>query len=251
MIQRYLLLSLFTVVVKMLCNTVRGGRYKSLSFLGGGDVVVVVFHLASEVCLITNPSALSNHGIPPGKRINRFLLTPYYLTPCDTKSPVLPADVLVDGFVAHTFSPQDAYAFFTLLLRTPDFLQQYGVSCPQEVWYITHIPQNVPYVQQSLLGDPTHNLPRPLDFNVRTTEGTVVPQRRWAPADEVDVRRYVAEAALQLPVFFFNVNGGVGFWLPDILQNRDLGLLNRDSEAPLGGVTTTHIRINVSSHALY
>jgi hypothetical protein len=47
MIQRYLLLSLFTIVVKMLCNTVRRSRYKSLSFLGGGDVVVV-FHLAFE-----------------------------------------------------------------------------------------------------------------------------------------------------------------------------------------------------------
>ena len=85
----------------------------------------------------------------------------------------------------------------------------------------------------------------PLDFS-RTTEGTIVPQRRWTPADEVDIRRHVQDAALQLPVFFVNRNGSVGFWLPDILEGRDSELYNRDSHASLGGRTTSHIRINVS-----
>ncbi len=88
----------------------------------------------------------------------------------------------------------------------------------------------------------------PLDFSVRTTQGTVVPQRRWTPADEVDVRRYVAGATLQLPVYFVNRNGGIGFWLPDILQGRVHDLYHGDREAPLGGRATTHLRINVSSH---
>jgi len=85
----------------------------------------------------------------------------------------------------------------------------------------------------------------PLDFSI-TTEGTVIPQRRWTPADEVDIRRHVEEATLQLPVFFVNRNGSVGFWLPDILDGRDSELYNRDSHALLGGRTTSHIRINVS-----
>jgi len=100
------------------------------------------------------------------------------------------------------------------------------------------------YVQQPSSGLPTQ---LPLDFDVRATEGTVVPQRRWTPADEVDIRRHVQEAALQLPVFFVNRNGSVGFWLPDVLEGRDRELYNRDIQAPLGGRTTTHIRINVSS----
>ena len=144
-----------------------------------------------------------------------------------------PNDILVDGFIAQTFSPQDAHAFFTLLLRIPNFLSH--VSYSRGVWYMN-------YGQQPL-GHPTQ---LPLDFR-RTTEGTVVPQRRWTPADEVDIRRHVQEAALQFPVFFVNRNGSVGFSLPDILEGRDSDLYNRDSHAPLGGRTTTHIRINVSS----
>ena len=88
----------------------------------------------------------------------------------------------------------------------------------------------------------------PLDFSVRMTQGTVVPQRRWTPAVEVDIRRHVEEATLQLPVFFVNRHGGVGFSLPDILQGHDHDLSNRDSQAPLGGRSTTHIRINVRPH---
>jgi len=76
------------------------------------------------------------------------------------------------------------------------------------------------------------------------TQGTVVPQRRWTPADEVDIRRHVEEATLQLPVFFVNRHGGVGFLLTDILQGHDHDLYNRDDQASLGGRATTHIRIN-------
>lgn len=144
-------------------------------------------------------------------------------------------DILVDGFITNMFSPRDAFAFFTLLLRMQDFLPH--VTYLRGVWYINH-------VQQPSAGLPTQ---LPLDFNSWPTEGTVVPQRRWTPADEADVRRYVLEATLQLPVFFVNRNGAVGFCLPDILEGRDGDLYNRDSYALLGGRTTTHIRINVST----
>jgi len=163
------------------------------------------------------------------------------------KPPVSPNDILVDGFLAHMFSPQDAYVFFTLLLKTPDFLRYYHVSYSQGVWLIT---QNAPlHVHQPSLEVSTQNPPLALDFSVQATQGTVVPQRRWIPAEENNVRRHVQEAALQLPIFFINQNGGdrgVGFWLPDILQARDSDLYNRGSTASLGGVATTNIRINVS-----
>jgi hypothetical protein len=115
---------------------------------------------------------------------------------------------------------------------------------------VSYITQNVPHVPQPSPGIPTQISSFALDFSVGTTQGTVVPQPRWVSADEVDVRRHVHDAALQLPIFFVNKNNGaVGFWLPDILQGRDGDLHHRNSHASLGGRTTTHICINVSSHS--
>jgi hypothetical protein len=142
------------------------------------------------------------------------------------------------------FSPEDTRNFLVLLLRTQDFLRHYRISYSQGVWYIMQSP---PYFPPPLPGTPPQNLMLPLDYNVPMTQGTVVPQRRWTPADEIDVRRYVASATLQLPIFFVNRNGGVGFWLPDILQGRDDDLHHGDREALLGK-TTTHLCINVSSY---
>ena len=152
-------------------------------------------------------------------------------------------DLFVDGFLAHTFSPRDAYNFFVLLLRTPNFLQQCRVSYAhaQGYWYI------IRSVPSPSLCAPSQNVSLPLDFSTKIIQGTVVPQRRWTPADEVDIRRYEKQATLQLPVFFANRNGGIGFWLPDILQGRDHNLHNRGNQASLGGSATAHIRINVGS----
>ena len=143
------------------------------------------------------------------------------------------------------FSPEDAHYFLAILLKTQDFLRHYRMSYSQGIWYIM---QNPPFFPPPPPGILPQNLMLPLDYNVRITQGTVVPQRRWTPADEIDVLRYVVNATLQLPIYFVNRNGGIGFWLPDILQGRDRDLYNGDREALLGGRATTHIRINVSSY---
>lgn len=194
-----------------------------------------------QLCLIAGP--LGTIKMEPYQVRRSTYVATILSNPRDMKHPVPACDILVDGFLANTFSPQDANTFFALLLKTPGFLQYYRVTYSRGVWYIT---QNVPHVQRPSVGIQTQNPPLALDFSVKETQGTVVPQRRWFPGDEVDFRRFVIEAALQLPIFFVNRNGGVGFWLPDILHCRDHDLYNRDSEASLGGVTTTHIRINVS-----
>ena len=85
-----------------------------------------------------------------------------------------------------------------------------------------------------------------LDYSMRETHGTVVPQRRWTPADEEDIRRHVVSSVLQLPIFFVNRNGGLGFRLPDILRGCHHDLRDAKTFAPLGGRKTTLIRINVS-----
>lgn len=156
-----------------------------------------------------------------------------------------PTDLLVDGFVACTFTPEDANNYFMLLLGTPPsqyFLPYYGIEYHQGRWYIT---RNVNIVQGTSPGVPFQATPL-LDCSITLTHGTVVPQRRWAPTDEVDIRRHVEGAALQLPTFFVNRNGSLGFPLSDILRGSDHDLHNANGFASLGGKSTTHIRINVS-----
>ena len=165
--------------------------------------------------------------------------------------PIQASDLLVYGFIAHTFSPEDTHNFLALLLRTQEYLRHYSTSYSesQGVWYIL---QNPPYFPPPSPGIPSQDSMLPLDFNLNLNEtrGSVVPQGRWIPADEIDVHRYVTNATLQLPIYFVNRNGGIGFWLPDILQGRDHDLNDGDREASLGGKTTTHLRINVSQHTL-
>ncbi|KAI9439238.1 hypothetical protein H4582DRAFT_2075898 [Lactarius indigo] len=152
-------------------------------------------------------------------------------------------DIVIDGFVARTFTREDANNYFMLLLKTPHsqrFLVYYGIIYHQGAWYIT---RNVNMMQGTSPGIPFCATPL-LDYNIGATHGTVIPQRRWSPADEVDVRRHVEGAMLQLPIFFVNRNGGIGFGLPDILRGCDRDLHNANNFAPLGGRATTHIRIN-------
>ncbi|KAH9164875.1 hypothetical protein EDB89DRAFT_1858896 [Lactarius sanguifluus] len=130
-----------------------------------------------------------------------------------------------------------------LLLRTPPpqhFLCYYWIVYHQDAWYIII---NANLVQGTSPGVPFQPTPL-LDHSSRATQGTIVPQRRWTPLDEVDIRRHVEHANLQLPIYFVNSNGSIGFPLPDILRGCDRDLRNAKSFATLGGRTTTHIRIN-------
>jgi hypothetical protein len=133
-----------------------------------------------------------------------------------------------------------------LLFRIQHFIQYFGIlyhrSYRQGAWYITH---NVNSVQGTSPGVPLQTSPL-LDYSTRTTYGTVVPQKRWTPANEADFRRHVEGAALELPIFFVNRDGSIGFPLVDILRGCDRHLHNADDFATLEGKTTTHVRINVS-----
>ncbi|KAH8982557.1 hypothetical protein EDB86DRAFT_272551 [Lactarius hatsudake] len=155
---------------------------------------------------------------------------------------IVPADVLVYGFVAQTFKPEDANRYFTLLLRprSQHFLQYYGIRYHQGAWYIT---LNANLVQGTSPGVPFHATPL-LDYSNRTTQGTVVPQQRWIPGDAGGSLRRVERADLQLPIYFVNSNGSIGFPLLDILRGCDGNLHNANGFASLGGRTTTRIGIN-------
>ena len=129
-----------------------------------------------------------------------------------------------------------------ILLKSQSFLQYFAIVYHQGAWYITH---NGNLVQRKSSGVPLQATPL-LDYSMKATLGTVVPQKRWTPSDEVDVRRHVESCALLLPIFFVYRNGSPGFRLSDILRGCDNDLHNANNLAPLGGKTTTHIRISVS-----
>ena len=81
----------------------------------------------------------------------------------------------------------------------------------------------------------------------------MVPQHRWTPPDEADVQRLVARAALELPMFFVNRNGVIGFPLVHILSLRgcDGDLHNANGFASLAGKSTIRIHIGVSLSLSY
>jgi hypothetical protein len=155
----------------------------------------------------------------------------------------------LDWFIARTFSARDARIYFTSFFRTRDFLQDYRISYSRGAWRITE-NQHAPFARWPLSRSPIQDSPQPVDFDVRETQGTVVPQRRWTAAPQVMYRRHVRDDVLQLPIFFAQRNGEVGFSLSDILQGRDSSLYNGDKEASLGELTTIFIRISVSLHIL-
>ena len=171
--------------------------------------------------------------------------TSFFLADFLVTQTLAPADILVDGFIARTFASEGANRYLMLLLRAPhsgNFLRYYGIIYRHDAWFISH---NSNAVQGRSPGVPIQPTPL-LDYSMRATSGTVVPQMRWSPADEVGLRRHVENASLQLPIFFVNRDGSLGFRLPDILQGCDSELHNANSFAPLGGKSTTHVRIHVS-----
>ena len=83
-----------------------------------------------------------------------------------------------------------------------------------------------------------------LDYSIVRT-GTVIPQVRWSPENINDHRYHVAEAILQMPIFFVRQNGSLGLSLDDAVNGRYHTLCDAGLQAQLGGKTTTHIRIGV------
>ena len=160
------------------------------------------------------------------------------------------AGLLVDGFIASTFGSKDTNSYIHSLLKTltdifqPSSLPYNGISHHQNhqgSWYIPQnlLPPHIPFQAAPLL-----------DYSV-TECGTVVPQKRWTPASPVAVRQNIDKAPLQLPIFFVNNNGGIGFPLPDILDGYVRNLHNANDPAPAGPKPTTHIRIWVSPSPIY
>jgi hypothetical protein len=74
----------------------------------------------------------------------------------------------------------------------------------------------------------------------------VVSQILWMPHTVTDRRQHVEDADLKRPIFFLHTDGRLGLALEAAVGGQCDTLLNSHCCAPLGGKTTTHIRIGVS-----
>ena len=83
-----------------------------------------------------------------------------------------------------------------------------------------------------------------LDYSI-VRIGTVIPQALWSPEKVNDHRYHVANAILQMPIFFLQQDGTLGLALDDAINGRCQALRDARVQAQLGGRTTTHIRIGV------
>jgi len=157
----------------------------------------------------------------------------------------------VDGYISQTFRPNSAEHYLRYLLKT----NRSGLSLNQTsqtllnqdgsgVFVARSIPDDIspPPSLQDRNGHPLWLL----DYSIVQT-GTVIPQVRWSPENVNDHRQHVAEAILQMPIYFVQQTGVLGLSLDDAINGRCQTLRDSRVQAQLGGKTTTHIRIGVSS----
>ncbi len=95
---------------------------------------------------------------------------------------------------------------------------------------------------------PRQHFPHAVHAGPQPWSPALVTRPRWTPENVNDHRQYVAEAVLQMPIFFLQQDGGLGLSLDDAINGRCQTLRDARELAQLGGRTTTHIRIGVCSH---
>jgi len=148
--------------------------------------------------------------------------------------------LLVDGYVSRTFQPRRAAQYFLNLLKRDSLPSVEASSLPyreSHFFVVGPITQDVPRQPE---GFDTSS--RPLDRAI-VGRGSVVPQTMWSPHTATEKRLQVEEAVLQMPIFFESVEGILGISLEDVASGRCDALRGAEEYAPLGGKTTTHIRI--------
>jgi hypothetical protein len=153
---------------------------------------------------------------------------------------------LIDSYIAYTFTPLGAKNYLAILFKVE----------PQTVETFLHQGAAFFVWNQPLLPDLTSP---PLSFNGAPAwlldyriqpGGTVVPQQLWIPQGQGDLRRYVEQAPLQMPLFFIQENGTLGVPIANAVEGQ-MFLRGARHPAPFGMKATTKIRIGVCTRPLH
>lgn len=149
------------------------------------------------------------------------------------------------GYIGLTFGPQTE-SFFSAVLKTSPRALQVGFSAPgwPGAFFITHI--NNPTVSANAMSSRGY-LMIVLDYRADLSRGTIVPQVPWFPQTPRDMRKYVTDAVLQLPIFLRQDDGTIGMSLSDVIHGNFRRLMDSVQQVNVGGRTSVHVRINVSA----
>jgi len=168
-----------------------------------------------------------------------------YLTSC-TSSYLGPSDILVDGSISYMFGPRTAEVYFGYLLKG-------SIRRSQLCWEVPTWPgacftsqavlNTIAETSSSTCREQVGPKARLLDYDIRSLEGTVVPQALWSPRSEGALNKYVLGATLQFPIFFVQ-DRAVGLALHKAIEGPR-GVFGGETHAPLGGQSTLHVRIQV------
>jgi len=130
-------------------------------------------------------------------------------------------DLLIDGYLAQTFSPRDAESYF--------WPHAFVITSPA----VRSIPPSL-----SINGQPAWLL----DYAIRQV-GTVVPQRPWTPGYPSNSQRYTT--SMKMPIFFIHKDQiNLGLPLIKAVAGDCEALLGARAAAPLGNCSSMYIRIN-------
>ncbi|KAN0116194.1 hypothetical protein V8E52_006251 [Russula decolorans] len=146
------------------------------------------------------------------------------------------------GYIGLTFGPQTE-SFFSAVLKTSPRALQVGFSAPgwPGAFFITQI--NNPAISANAMSSRGY-LMIVLDYRADLSRGTIVPQVPWFPQTPRDMRKYVTDAVLQLPIFLRQDDGTIGMSLSDVLHGNFRRLLDSVQQVNVGGRTSVHVRIN-------
>lgn len=150
------------------------------------------------------------------------------------------ADLCVDGYLSHTFTPQGAEGYLACLLKVAGKrVHTFGAHNWPGAIFIDSPPMY--HCRPQHIGNGRYAWL--LDYAVGSG-GSVIPQQLWFPQGQGDRRHYVEQTQLYIPVFFVNMDGTLGVPVPHAAAGQT-SLRDANEPAPLDNRTTTKIRIGV------
>ena len=148
-------------------------------------------------------------------------------------------DLLIDGYVSHTFGPRHAETYFCSLLGRESLHIQWHVIIPEGIFWAATPP--------GLQSNQDNQEGWAIDYAIKDS-GSVIPQQIWAPRKPSDAQRYLHHEQLRPPIFFVQKDGGsLGLSLREAAVGNCSFLRGAQEAAPVGPSSHVQIRINVSS----
>lgn len=153
-------------------------------------------------------------------------------------------NMFTHGYIGLTFGLHTE-SFFSSVLKTSPRALQVGFSAPGWPTAFFIAPINNPNVPANAMSSRGY-LMIVLDYRADLSRGTIVPQVPWFPQTPRDMRKYVTDAVLQLPIFLRQDDGTIGMSLSDVIHGNFRRLIDSVQQVNVGGRTSVHVRINVS-----